>query len=112
MFFVVAIWEVLEGREHQHEENWLRQGEHLLNHPKLREKVRFSMYLHGSVDDRRRMLVMGFESEEDLKRYDKALAEDEVFRRLYGQWKTLIDPSTRRVEYWNSSMENLWIKYR
>ena len=110
MFFVVATWEVIEGREHQHEENWLRQGEHLLNHPELVERVRCSVYLHGSVESRKRMLVMGFDNREDLKRYDKALAEDEVFKRLYGEWKTLIDQSTRRVEYWNSSMEKLWIK--
>jgi len=109
MFFVVAIWEVLEGREHQHEENWLRQGEHLLNHPELREKVRFSMYLHGSADDRRRMLVMGFKSSEDLERHDKALAENEEFRSLYNEWKSLIDPFTRKVEFWKSSMENLWV---
>jgi len=75
------------------------------------ERVRFSMYLHSSAETRRRMLVMGFESREDLERHDRALAEDEEFKRLYGEWKNLIiPPPTRRVEFWKSYMEDLWIK--
>lgn len=111
MIVIVSVWEVLEEREHLHEENWRRQGEYLLNHPELTEKVRFSIYLHREEETEagRRMLIMGFKSREGLESHNRRLVRDEEFKRLYEEWKSLIAPSTRRVEFWEPHMEDLWI---
>jgi len=50
MFVVVMWWEVLEGLGGRHEENWRRQGEHLLNRPDLIGRIRFSLYLSGGEE--------------------------------------------------------------
>lgn len=106
---MVMQWEVPEGKGPQHEENWRRQGEYLLNHPDLMAGIRFSIYLCGGREGRKRMVVMGFDGKEELREHNRRLSEDGEFRRLHEEWKGLIDPFTRRVELWESSMEDLWI---
>ncbi|MCD6263730.1 hypothetical protein J7L60_04920 [Candidatus Bathyarchaeota archaeon] len=110
MVVVVMWWGVLEGLGGRHEENWRRQGEHLLNRPDLMGRIRFSLYLRGGEEGRGRMFLMGFDSGEELTEYNRRLSEDYEFKRLHEEWRNLINPSTRRVEVWEACMEDLWIK--
>ncbi|MFB0544035.1 MAG: hypothetical protein ACETVR_04565 [Candidatus Bathyarchaeia archaeon] len=112
MVFVVAKWRVLEGYTDQHEENWRRQGERLHHNPELVERVKSMRYFHGlgATGTLKRMLVMEFESLDDMKRHDERLAEDEEFVRLHREWTTLVDLSERELETWEGKMQDMWIE--
>lgn len=58
----------------------------------------------------RRMLVMEFESLDDVKSHDGRLTEDTVFVQLHKRWTTLLDMSTRELETWEGLMRDIWIE--